>query len=282
MTWPVKLAELGRGALRIILPRRLYAAAHRALNATAARRALGRTQYRRLRDASHATAGSDGFVRLEAPALMHPFHIRPNRTDPVTFMQNVVRETYGRLLPAEDPRFIVDAGACIGDSTAWYLSRFPAARVVAIEPVTRHFEILQRNIAPYGSRADLIHGALWPRDVPVALGGDQRGRASYVLETGGEGGEAACPGVSPLTLLERYGETTIDLFKIDIEGGEIELFGDDACDAWLRRTGTVYIEIHGPDAERVVLAAMRRNGFVGQTYRELHIFRRPEALARSA
>jgi hypothetical protein len=36
-----------------------------------------------------------------------------------------IREIYSRRLPKEPVRAVVDAGAYIGDTTCWYLSRFP-------------------------------------------------------------------------------------------------------------------------------------------------------------
>lgn len=271
---PRPAGDVPRLLARRILPRALYRKVHHVLNAAAGVRSLGLREYRRLRDASPAAPASDGLIRIRVPGLLHPFHIRPNRTDRVTFMQNVVRQTYGRHLPDRPPRLIIDAGACIGDTTAWYLSRFPNARVVAIEPVERHLEVLRRNVGPYGERVTVIHGALWTTDEPVELSPLRRGRASFVESATGREDARLCPGLSPLTLLSATGEERIGIFKIDIEGAETQLFTGTACDAWLERTDAVYIEVHGPEAERVVLDAMQRNGFTGRRHRELYIFRK--------
>jgi hypothetical protein len=80
-----------------------------------------------------------------------------------------------------------------------------------------------------------------------------------------------CDGVSPSDLLSEAGRDVIDLFKIDIEGGELPLF-DGPCDEWLRRTRVILMEIHGHEADRVVRAALRRHRFESRRYREIHAF----------
>lgn len=261
--------EWARRAGRWLLPPGLYRRGYDAINAWHGVRTLGWREYRRLK--ANEPEGRD-LNRYELPELEHPIYIRPGYKWAISVIQNVLRETYGRHTPAEPIRFIIDAGAFIGDTAAYYLSRFPEARVVAVEPVDKHFAILEKNCGPYGDRVRLIKGALWPHDAHLALDPDWGGRRSSVLET--DAGSADFVGISPLTLLQESGRDEIDIFKCDIEGGELQLFGDDSVDEWLPRTRTVFIEIHGPEADAAVMDATRRHGFRGTRYRELHIFRR--------
>jgi hypothetical protein len=57
--------------------------------------------------------------------LAHPFHIRPGTKDVSVALNNFVREEYGAVAPARDPRVLLDGGAYIGDTSAYFLSQYP-------------------------------------------------------------------------------------------------------------------------------------------------------------
>jgi predicted O-methyltransferase YrrM len=53
-------------------------------------------------------------------------------------------------LPFKEPvRTIVDAGAHIGGSVLWFTSRYPNARIIAIEPRLATFALLRENTKTY-------------------------------------------------------------------------------------------------------------------------------------
>src|SRR6266566_2247026 len=66
------------------------------------------------------------------PMLKHPVWLRPGTPDFHEVLHTVIRANYGRWLPPEPVRLIIDAGAYIGETTVWYLSRFPGATVIAL------------------------------------------------------------------------------------------------------------------------------------------------------
>src|SRR5579863_10323033 len=138
-----------------------------------------------------------------------------------------------------DVRFIIDAGAYIGDTASWYMSRFPSARVVALEPNPETFSALSRNCAPYASRVRLIPAGLWCRDEHLqVVPNDTTPTGISVIpcppETPG-----SCPAISPGTILKEEQAETIDIFKIDIEGAEEQLFSGDP-DPWLSCTRSIF------------------------------------------
>jgi hypothetical protein len=67
----------------------------------------------------------------------------------------------------------------------------------------------------------------------------------------------------------------IDVLKIDIEGAEVDLLRPPI--SWINRVGMVVIELHGPDAERLIRSWMRQYGFVYEKRRSIHFFVRPGA-----
>ena len=64
---------------------------------------------------------------------------------------------------------MLDLGANAGFSSAYFLSVFPKARIVAVEPDERNLAICRANLAPYGDRVLLLHGAAWSRIATLRL-----------------------------------------------------------------------------------------------------------------
>ncbi len=264
-------SELVRRSLRSIVPRRAYRAMADALDAGYCVVKLGWSGWRQLQSISPARATDKGrLVEVEVPSLEHAIRIRAGTTDVQELVYIAVRETYGAFLPQGEVSTIVDAGANVGDSAAWFLSRFPRARVVAIEPHPENYRLLEHNLRPYGDRVALVQGALWHRPWTLALRPAVALDATSVAETEGA---AECEAVTMAQVLERFRIERIDLFKCDIEGAERGVFETDS-EPWLARTRFIAIETHGPECLRVVEEATRRHGFNHRRHRNLHFFDR--------
>lgn len=187
-------------------------------------------------------------IAIQPPGLRHPVRLRVASTDPETYHQVLVEEQYGPLLDLR-PEVIVDCGANAGFTSAYFLSRLPRARVVALEPFPDNAALCRRNLAPYGDRAELREAAVWSHACRLVLdghGGHEWGVQVRPARAGEEGGVAAL-GIADLGL------PRIDLLKIDIEGSEEPLFSEGA-EAWLPTVGAIAVELHGPACE----AAFRR------------------------
>src|SRR5438270_7731151 len=85
---------------------------------------------RRIKNGRHDAAAES--VTLKN--AMHPMSLRPGTEDVSTVLNNVVRQEYGQFAPDRQPRWMIDAGAYIGDTCAYFLSRFDDLRVIALEP----------------------------------------------------------------------------------------------------------------------------------------------------
>lgn len=108
-------------------------------------------------------------VRREYPAVSvkvrgvdHPLLFRPATSDLGIFNQIFVGREYAPLDVMETPRLVVDAGANVGYSSAYFLSRFPTVQIIALEPDPGNAELCRRNLAPYGDRARVLVRAVWP------------------------------------------------------------------------------------------------------------------------
>ncbi len=156
---------------------------------------------------------------------------------------------------------MLDLGANVGFSAAYFLSVFPKARVVAVEPDERNLAVCKTNLSPYGNRVMLLHGAVWSRPAMLRLlkgtFGDGREWATQVGELAEE--ERTSAGVQAWdvgSLITMSGGSTVDLLKVDIERAELSVFGESAG-SWLHRVRNICIELHGKDCEEVFFAALK-------------------------
>jgi FkbM family methyltransferase len=181
---------------------------------------------------------------------LRPFWLRLGRSDVAVFDEVVVRREYDFGLPATATT-IVDAGANVGVTAAWYERRYPGCRVLAIEPEKENFSLLAANArsrpAIIPVRAALSSSPGW-----VVLVNPHAGSWHYQFgpadaDPSSAVGRAAdsVPAVTLTQLRERHGFDGVDLLKIDIEGAERDLFEGDPD--LLERVAAVAIELHDRD-----------------------------------
>ncbi len=182
-----------------------------------------------------------------------------------------------RWWPMVRCRVIVDCGANVGYASAYLLSRFPQARVIAIEPFPANALLCRRNLAPYGSRATVIEAAVWSHCTRLVL--DHAGGKEW-----GVGVRAAQPGEAgdiEAIDLPSLGLNRIDILKIDIEGSEAELFANNT-DRWLPSVSNIAIELHGAGCERQFRTAMADYLYVELRSGDLTICRSITSRTRTA
>lgn len=186
-------------------------------------------------------------------SLAHPFTFRLTPEDKHVVFANLIKgEVLAGPLPT-DARFIVDAGGYIGDSPALFLSRYPRATCLVLEP-GQAYAWAARNLAPYGPRAILRQAALM--GAPGAFRVSEAETGTQVVPT--TVGEVAVMTMPEVLRLSPTGR--IDLFKIDIEGAEVGLFKG-SCD-WLTAVDCLTIELHGEAAYAEIPPKLAAAGFV--------------------
>lgn len=269
----LNIGEVLRCAARRVIPRPVYTVGVDALNGISCVVKVGYRNSIQLRHADRGRCGTQA-VRLNLPQLQHPFYVRPGTTDASGIVQNIVREEWGAFLPSEPVSFIVDAGANCGDTTAWYLSKFPQATVVALEPDPDNYTMLCKNCEPYGARAVLLNAALWSKEAKLKVRSAATAVAISVDEAEGDI-MGTCEGISMPQLLHFAGAKFIDIMKVDIEGAELELFSHNP-EEWLPLVRCLTVETHGPREHEAVYSAVKPYGYINKTYRNTHIFMRPE------
>jgi FkbM family methyltransferase len=125
--------------------------------------------------------------------------------------------------PPREPRVIVDLGANIGAATAFFLERFPSARVVAVEPDPTTYRKLAANVGR-DSRVTLIHAAVTGRQSTYAeLFASKASWDSRVVPEPSRG-TVRVPAGTLEQILQPIGVDRVDILKIDVEGMEHQIF----------------------------------------------------------
>jgi FkbM family methyltransferase len=204
----------------------------------------------RVQDFRLARAADGLEVDIWSPLAAYPLRCRTHTSDHFAFAQVFVDLAYASVPAEQDPSLIIDCGANVGYSSAYFLTRFKQARLIALEPDAENFRCLNANLAPYGTRATCIHGALWSHSTDLRLRQpDYRdgGYWSRQVEEGRAEDRSAVPGFTIPALMDRAKSDRISILKIDIEGAEAVVFGSSDL-SWIDRVDTIMIELHDDTA----------------------------------
>lgn len=209
-------------------------------------------------------------IEVTLPNAPDTLLVRPNTSDRRTFHKIFLDHEYGVPVDGQ-PRLIIDAGANVGYASVYFARRFPAAKIIAIEPDSANFALLTRNARAYESVAPRKQG-VWTHPAKLAIENpDDASWAFRVVEVPPD--QAGIEATSLIEVLAGSGLDRIDILKLDVEGTERELFAAPDAEQWLSRTDLLLVELHErfkPGTEAIFDAAMKRHGFevtrVGENY----------------
>ena len=160
--------------------------------------------------------------------------------------------------PSTPQPLILDCGANIGMSVAYFREKYPQARIIAFEADPAIGRILTKNLEENGVRdIEVVNKAVWIDEAGVSFGSEAADSSSIFSK------EAR--NVVPSVRLRDYllRETQIDLLKIDIEGAETAVLED--CRDALTNVRRMFIEFHSyighPQTLAQVIDILEKNGF---------------------
>jgi len=206
--------------------------------------------------------------------------VRRDSSDLVVFDEIFIHHQYGCLDDLTEVRLVIDCGANVGYSSAYFLSRHSKSRIVAVEPDPENFAMLRRNLAPYGSRVNLIHAGVWSHVTRLALSESRYrdGREwSRQVRVSQPGDKTHIEGVDIETLLASSGHDRISILKVDVEGAEAVIFSKNYR-SWLDKVDAIAIELHNDTvfgkATEVFFTAIEGRGFHVSLTGELTVCRK--------
>jgi FkbM family methyltransferase len=136
---------------------------------------------------------------------------------------------------------IIDCGANIGLASVWFATNFPEARIYAIEPDSRNFEMLQANTVAFGKRVVPVQGAIWHQRDSLRIANPEAGSAAFRVSAVTSSLQDAVPALT-IDDICRMAQTQRPLVvKLDIEGAQAALFS--ANTDWVGNTHLITLEL---------------------------------------
>ncbi len=156
------------------------------------------------------------------------------------FPQSVsLKGCYAALVKSKETALIIDAGSNIGASVVYFSLVWDQCKVFAIEPEPRNCELLKLNCS--GLNYSLIEGAIGCRNGIRYLHDPGEGEWGYRVE---DHGQQEVKGFAASDIVAEQINRGIRpfIFKIDIEGGEEDLFAEKTD--WVQHFPLIVLESH--------------------------------------
>jgi len=156
-------------------------------------------------------------------------------------------------------RYIVDAGANIGDETVRFRYFHPQATIFAVEPEKNNFEILKRNVQN-DHQIICLNNGLWSKECLLRVVSGIMNEDFKVVEVDRHEAEHEhdVVAISLERLMMDYNIPEIDILKMDIEGAEGEVFGDMSAMKWISKVKVIIMECPDNDKPGTLFFIFRR------------------------
>jgi len=188
--------------------------------------------------------------KIEKRVMIHdrwPVWVRSATPDQRVAILNLTEEfdCLRQFFPEGYSGLIVDAGGYIGTAALKFSDMYPDATVVTVEPSSENMSILSRNIAGRENIVAIKAALAQEQTGPINLFDPGRKEWGYtIVEDEVEGlNSSVLESVETITLEEisaKFGNKTIGILKLDIEGAEERLLTGGAID----EIPVVFVELH--------------------------------------
>lgn len=192
---------------------------------------------------------------LQVPDFERPIWLRPTRSDYSIFWQCVVRTQYNlarfphmqeiqrraqAMIAAGQVPLVIDGGANIGLSLRGFARDFPQAHVIAVEPDDDNFRVLTANARELAGQHTLVQGAVASQSGHSRIIARERGSAGFMTEYCDAADPEAIRAYSVADLVGMVPNGRPWIVKLDIEGGQDELFSRDT--GWVADADLIMLE----------------------------------------
>ena len=176
--------------------------------------------------------------------------LRAGTSDVLVFRELFLERVYDQPLEAlainpTRPR-ILDCGANVGFFPVLCARTFRNPSLLCVEPETGNFEAMRENTNDTPAEVKYVRAFLGANRRLGYLEDCGGGEWAFRLSHNPAGGAEAdpIPVLDVPSLLECAAWNEVDLLKIDIEGGEAEVFAN--CSGWIRSVRSMIVETHPP------------------------------------
>ncbi|CAM3646187.1 FkbM family methyltransferase [Flavobacterium gelidilacus] len=160
------------------------------------------------------------------------------------------------------PKNIIDAGANVGYTSVFFNYNFPETTLAIIEPSDENFAMIEENFAINDITAQLFKGGLWDKNTYLKIVRDFRDQSDWSIRVEETNNNSGLRAFTVDHVLQNSGFDVVDIFKIDIEGAEKQVFSAKDSLGFLKHTKCIALEIHDEfDCRKDIEDTLEHYGF---------------------
>lgn len=191
-----------------------------------------------------------------------PLHLRIGSTD-FWVLEEIFTEGEYAMVPdgvVSPGGVVIDLGANVGLSVRYWQERWPACRVIAVEPHPENARLCVLNAQdPTGARECRVIEACVAATRGTGSLGTNDGDWAHKLGFDESAGSQPVQVITMQDVLQGIPDgEMVDLLKCDIEGAEQAVF--DTCEAWIRRVRCLVVEVHPPYSFKALCDSIKAAG----------------------
>ena len=122
----------------------------------------------------------DELIVFKPKGYVAPIYLRAGTSDIPTFYQCIYHAEYDLNL-AKEPQVIIDLGANIGLTSVFFKTKYPNAKVIAVEPEQFNFELLKKNTASFNNMI-LYHSGIWNKSTYLEVIDTGQGHYGFIVK----------------------------------------------------------------------------------------------------
>lgn len=190
-----------------------------------------------------------------------PFRFHHAASFVVTYQELFQDELYQYHPAVSKNGVILDCGANMGLSVLYFSRQYPEHQIIAFEPDSAIFKILEENVLNFNLNNVTLHQrAVWKEEAELTFHSDggMGGSINYIYEMTNQSVTKiqAVP-------LSNWLNSQVDFLKLDIEGAEYEVL--ESCEKLLGNASHIFFEYHNdinkPQTLHILLGMIEKAGF---------------------
>ena len=180
--------------------------------------------------------------KLKAPTFKNFIYLRNSSADFSVYRDFFIKNDYVKTLP--NAKIIIDAGSHIGCSVLKFNYLYPKAIIISIEANKDNYDFLCKNIEGIDEIKTQFAAVDNTTDIKMTQNqqkNDINSSYSYSFSPS-QDEKSNLKSVSINSILKTNRFQIIDIVKLDVEGGEVDVFADNT--EWIDRTKQIIVELH--------------------------------------